>query len=69
MRAILKAYGEARAVWVADSFAGLPPPSLLAYAADAGDEHHTFSAWLACSQQQVETNFARYGVLSRGWSD
>jgi O-methyltransferase len=73
MRAILKAYGETRTVWAADSFAGLPPPNSSVYAADAGDEHHTMSAWLACSQEQVKSNFARYGLLDhqvqflKGW--
>jgi O-methyltransferase len=66
MRAIVKAYCEDRTVWVADSFEGLPAPNVHAYAADAGDKHHTFSAWLACSQEQVEANFRRYGLLDDG---
>jgi O-methyltransferase len=73
MRGIIKAYGEPRTVWVADSFAGLPPPNAITYTADAGDLHHTVSAWLACSQVQVEANFERYGLLDdqvrflKGW--
>jgi O-methyltransferase len=65
MRAILKAYGDtSRTVWVADSFAGLPPPNVLAYSADAGDEHHTYD-FLGVSAQQVEENFRRYNLLDR----
>lgn len=73
MRAILKAYGEKRTVWVADSFEGLPSPNVAAYRADAGDLHHTFSPWLACSQTEVEANFRRYALLDeqvqflKGW--
>jgi O-methyltransferase len=37
MRAVLAAYGdEKRRVWLADSFAGLPPPDTETYAADTG---------------------------------
>jgi len=64
MRAILKAYGDTtRNVWVADSFAGLPPPDAAAYPADAGDEHYRYSDHLAVSRQHVESNFACYGLL------
>jgi O-methyltransferase len=73
MRAILKAYGVTdRCVWVADSFAGLPPPDPQKYPADAGDLHHTFPA-LAVSLEQVQANFRRYGLLDeqvrflKGW--
>jgi O-methyltransferase len=73
MRGILKAYADAaRRVWVADSFAGLPPPKPGVYAADAGDVHYTYSQ-LAVSQEQVQANFARYGLLDdrvrflKGW--
>ncbi len=64
MRAILKAYEDAtRTVWVADSFAGLPPPNAAAFQADAGDMHHTYSDFLAVSRQEVEENFRRYDLL------
>jgi O-methyltransferase len=64
MRAILKAYGETeRKVWVADSFAGLPPPDLTNYPADADDQHHLWSDRLAISRRTVEDNFRRYGLL------
>jgi O-methyltransferase len=39
LRALLAAYGVTdRRVWVADSFAGLPPPNPVDYPADKGDE-------------------------------
>jgi hypothetical protein len=64
MRAILEAYGDStRTVWVADSFAGLPPPNAAVYDADAGDNHHTYSDFLAVSRQEVEENFRRYNLL------
>ena len=63
MRAILKAWGIAdRRVWVADSFAGLPPPDAANYPQDAKDKHHLNKA-LAISRQEVEENFRRYGLL------
>lgn len=72
MRAVLKAYGVAnRRVWVADSFCGLPKPSPQV-ASDDGDLHHTFSE-LAVSLDQVQANFAKYGLLDdqvqflKGW--
>lgn len=66
MRAILKAYGDtSRTVWVADSFAGLPPPNAAAYHADGGDVHYTCGNFLAVSRQQVEENFRRYDLLDQ----
>jgi O-methyltransferase len=62
MRAVLKAYDDTtRAVWVADSFRGLPPPSGK-YQADSGDLHWTRPE-LAVSVDDVRANFARYGLL------
>lgn len=73
MRAILKAHGVAdRAVWLADSFEGLPPPDAKNYPADRGDPHHTYR-WLAIRLEEVEENFRRYGLLDeqvrflKGW--
>jgi len=73
MRAILKAYGVTdRAVFVADSFAGLPKPDADSYPADAGDRHWTYGE-LAVSLEQVRANFDRYGLLDdqvrflKGW--
>jgi len=64
MRAILRAYGDTkRIVWLADSFAGLPPPDGAAYPADEGDIHHTYQEYLAVSRPKVEENFRRYGLL------
>jgi O-methyltransferase len=72
MRAVLKARGQnARTVWVADSFAGLPMPSR-AHPVDEGDRHHTF-AQLAVPLEEVQRRFAQYGLLDehvqflKGW--
>ena len=63
MRGILKAYGDqARKVYVADSFAGLPPPEPGKYPADKGDKLHRFSE-LAIPRSKVEDHFRRYGLL------
>jgi O-methyltransferase len=74
MRGALKAYGDdVRSVWVADSFRGLPKPNAEKYAADAGDDFWTFSDYLGVSLEQVQSNFARYGLLDervkflKGW--
>ena len=63
MRAILKAHGVAdRRVFVADSFAGLPPPDTARYPQDSGDRHHAIR-FLEVSRREVETNFERFGLL------
>lgn len=60
MRAVLRAHGDGqRRVWAADSFRGLPPPTV---PQDAGDIHHTFDH-LAVSRADVEENFRKYGLL------
>lgn len=71
-RAVFRAYGARdRKVWVADSFAGLPPPDPK-YAADAGDPHHVYKE-LAVSLEEVKSNFDKYGLLDdqvvflQGW--
>jgi hypothetical protein len=62
MRAVLKAYGDTeRRVFVADSFCGLPAPNP-EIAADAGDQHYTFSE-LFVSSDKVRENFAKYDLL------
>lgn len=73
MRAILAAHGvQDRRVFVADSFAGLPPPNPQKYPADSGDKHHQFTE-LAVSLDEVQDNFSRYGLLDeqvvflKGW--
>jgi O-methyltransferase len=63
MRGILKAYGEtSRTVWVADSFAGLPPPDTAAHPEDAGMHFWKFD-YLAVPLLEVQANFARYRLL------
>lgn len=63
MRGILAAHGISdRRVWVADSFAGLPPPDPTTYPADSGDAHHTYED-LVVSLDQVKANFAKYDLL------
>jgi O-methyltransferase len=63
MRAILEAYGDPdRRVWVADSFQGLPKPDPERWPAEAGDEHWTMEQ-LAVPLEEVQANFARYGLL------
>ena len=73
MRGLLKVYGiEDRLVYAADSFEGLPPPNLASYRVDAGDIHSTIG-FLAISQEEVQENFRRYGLLDnqvkflKGW--
>ena len=73
MRAILEAYDVwDRRVWVADSFEGLPKPDATLYPADAGDTHWT-KDHLAIGLEEVQANFARYGLLDdqvrflKGW--
>jgi O-methyltransferase len=63
MRAILKANGDTtRRVWLADSFAGLPPPNAAEYPADKRGQHHLWSEFVA-SRAEVEENFRRYALL------
>jgi len=73
MRGILKAYGIAdRIVWVADSFEGLPPADTAKYPKESPVPFHEYGE-LAISLEQVQRNFARYGLLDgqvkflKGW--
>jgi len=73
MRAILKSRGvRDRRVWLADSFAGLPPPDPARYPLDARSRLHTHER-LAVAMETVRANFERYGLLDdqvcflRGW--
>jgi len=73
MRAILQAYGITdRRVFVADSFAGLPPPDPKNYPEDAGDRHHQHAA-LTATIDEVKANFEAHGLLDdqvvflKGW--
>lgn len=72
MRGILKAFDvNDRTVWAADSFEGLPPPEDRC-PADRGDKHYTVKD-LAVSLEEVQRNFAIYGLLDeqvrflKGW--
>lgn len=63
MKANLIAWGDnARKVWVADSFEGLPPPDASRFPADKGDELHTQTG-LAVGLETVKNNFRRYDAL------
>lgn len=73
MRAVLAAYVvNDRTVFVADSFAGLPRPDEAKYPVDKDDRHHTYD-YFRVSQEEVENNFRKYGLLDdkvvflRGW--
>jgi hypothetical protein len=62
MRAALEARGDLeRRVWVADSFAGMPAGDRAAFPEDVGTPLAPGS--LAVSQEEVEENFRRYGLL------
>jgi O-methyltransferase len=63
MRALLMAYGVTdRRVWVADSFAGLPPPNPERYPADSGSNLHKIGL-IAVSLEEVKKNFTKYNML------
>ena len=60
---ILKANGNSdKNVYVADSFAGLPPPDEEKYPLDKGATHHTLRH-LAISLEQVQDNFRAFDLL------
>jgi O-methyltransferase len=63
VRGLLAAYGDpSRRVFVADSFAGLPPPNRDLYPYDNGMMLHLCPE-LAVSSDQVRSNFDAYGLL------
>lgn len=73
MRAVLQAYQvKDRCVWAVDSFEGMPPPNPEKYPHDAGLFLNQFPQ-LGVSLEQVQENFARYGLLDervrflKGW--
>ncbi|MCD6581329.1 MAG: class I SAM-dependent methyltransferase [Desulfuromusa sp.] len=73
MRALLQAHNITdRRVWVADSFAGLPPANEDLYPADAGSDFHEYDE-LAVSLEEVQNNFRTYDLLDdqvkflKGW--
>jgi O-methyltransferase len=64
MRAVLAVYAdEKRHVWLADSFAGVPPPDKENYAADDNLRLDLSADVLAVSETAVRANFRRYGLL------
>jgi O-methyltransferase len=64
MRAVLAANGdETRRVWLADSFAGVPPPDVANYKADKGIRLDLYAGVLAVPESEVRANFERYGLL------
>ena len=66
MRAVLAAYGVTdRRIFVADSFEGLPEPDPQKCPADRDSLYHTVK-FLAVSREEVERNFAKYGLLDDG---
>jgi O-methyltransferase len=63
MRAIVKARGEDRLVWVADSFVGLPDPDLAAHPLDREFiGHEKFDVGI----DEVRAQFERYRLLDDG---
>ncbi|NNF46974.1 MAG: macrocin O-methyltransferase [Desulfofustis sp.] len=61
---VLHAWGNKdKKVFVADSFAGLPPPDVKKYPLDKGDTHYTRTD-LAIGLDEVKANFARFELLS-----
>jgi hypothetical protein len=61
---VLRAWrNNEKKVFVADSFAGLPPPDEQKYPLDKGDTHHTRTD-LAVGLDQVKANFNRFDLLS-----
>jgi hypothetical protein len=78
MRAMLKLYGDtSRAVWVADSFEGLPEPDAEKFPAEAKAFHGPVMTKvmnrLEASLEDVQANFEAYGLLDdrvrflKGW--
>lgn len=60
---ILKAHGNTdKKVFVADSFAGLPPPDEQKWPLDKGDMHHTRDD-LAVGIEEVKANFEKFDLL------
>jgi O-methyltransferase len=59
MKAVLDIHGSDRTVWLADSFEGLPAPSV------PQDEGYDLSAmpYLTAGEQTVRENFRRFGFL------
>ena len=72
-KAVIDAYCDTtRRVYLADSFAGLPPPDPEKYPLDKGLDLHLYEE-LAISENEVRTNFGKMGLLDervitvKGW--
>lgn len=65
LRALQVAYDEAaRRTWVADSFAGVPPPAHSVDREHRLDLSESRFPWMAAGIDAVRDNFATYGLLS-----
>jgi len=63
MRAVLEATGDReRSVWLADSFAGPPPPDPAAFPEDAGARWWAYPS-MGAPREAVEETFSRHGLL------
>jgi hypothetical protein len=68
-RAVLNSLDDARTVWLADSFEGMPVP----FGADKVDPDLAGVSYLAVSLEDVQKNFERFGLLDsnvrfiKGW--
>ena len=72
-KAVIDSYGDStRRVYLADSFAGLPPPDPEKYPLDKGLDLNLYEE-LAISEEEVCANFAKMGLLDdrvitvKGW--
>lgn len=71
-KALFEVHQQNRAVWVADSFAGLPKPNTELYPEDEGDDLYAIEQ-LRVSEDQVKENFKRFDLLDdqvrflKGW--
>lgn len=64
MRGLQCAWNEPdRRVWLADSFAGVPPPSAAPDVEANLDLSEAQQPWLACDLETVRSHFVRYGLL------
>jgi O-methyltransferase len=64
-KAVIDAYGDKkRRVYLADSFAGLPPPNSEKYPMDEGLDLNIYEE-LAVSEDEVRGNFAKMGMLDK----
>lgn len=73
MRAVLNAHNSDRTVWVADSFAGMPTPDVIANPIERSAPDLSSLDYLSVSIDQVKDNFRRFKLLDnrvqflKGW--